>query len=220
MAYNNRVNNSYPVQHPGLSPTGLLITFRLINIGYQNQGQPQQGSFYNQGQPQQGTFYNQSQQFNQNQGYQNQGQPQQGSFYNQSQQFNQNQGQPQQGTFYNQSQQFNQNQGPMYNSQQGFGQVPQTFYQGWCSSYFNQISQQEMGELANWFKTVDRDKSGSISDNELMALQFGNKPIGIDTARKLIAIFDRDKNGNIDFYEYAALHKFLTTMQQAFFSIR
>jgi len=86
----------------------------------------------------------------------------------------------------------------------------------WYSNYYNQITQQEMAQLANWFNTVDRDKSGTIEDVELQEVRFDNLPIGIEVARKLIQVFDRDKNGTIDFVEYASMHKFIAQMRQAF----
>eukprot|EP01090_Pellita_catalonica_P023213 TRINITY_DN93_c0_g1_i1.p1 TRINITY_DN93_c0_g1~~TRINITY_DN93_c0_g1_i1.p1 ORF type:complete len:154 (+),score=29.46 TRINITY_DN93_c0_g1_i1:155-616(+) len=63
---------------------------------------------------------------------------------------------------------------------------------------------------------MDRDQSGSIAGNELANVAIGGVTIGIPTAIKLIRIFDVDKNGSIDFYEYAALHKFLLNMQSLF----
>lgn len=64
--------------------------------------------------------------------------------------------------------------------------------------------------------TVDRDRSGSISADELQGLAFGGRPLGYDSAVKIIKVFDRDYSGTIDFYEYASLHKFITSMQQSF----
>jgi len=63
---------------------------------------------------------------------------------------------------------------------------------------------------------MDKDRSGSIAANELANVAIGGTPIGIETAGKLIRVFDVDKNGTIDFYEYAALHKFLLSMQALF----
>jgi len=88
----------------------------------------------------------------------------------------------------------------------------------WSAQFYSQISQQEMQEFSVWFKAVDKDNSGTITSAELSLLAFGNKPIGLETAKKLIAVFDRDHNGSINFQEYSAMHKFLTCMQQAFFN--
>jgi len=70
--------------------------------------------------------------------------------------------------------------------------------------------------MRTWFATMDRDRSGSIAGHELANVAIGGTPIGLDTATKLIRVFDVDKNGTIDFYEYAALHKFLLNMQSLF----
>jgi Ca2+-binding EF-hand superfamily protein len=70
--------------------------------------------------------------------------------------------------------------------------------------------------MRSWFAAMDRDRSGSIASNELANVAIGGLPIGLETAVKLIRIFDVDKNGTIDFYEYAALHKFLLNMQSLF----
>jgi Ca2+-binding EF-hand superfamily protein len=84
--------------------------------------------------------------------------------------------------------------------------------------FYAQITPAEMQEYQQWFQAVDKDKSGTISTQELQLLAFGGKALGMETAKKLIAVFDRDKNQSIDFNEYAVLHKFLTKMQNAFFS--
>jgi peflin len=70
---------------------------------------------------------------------------------------------------------------------------------------------------------VDTDRSGSISARELAQMKmpgqgrFGGRPIGYETARQLLQLFDRDRGGTLDFYEYSALHGFLNSMQQAFY---
>jgi peflin len=63
---------------------------------------------------------------------------------------------------------------------------------------------------------VDADRSGSITVAELQNLAFGGVPLGFDIALKLIKVFDSDYSGSIEFNEYAALHKFIHTMQFAF----
>jgi Ca2+-binding EF-hand superfamily protein len=88
--------------------------------------------------------------------------------------------------------------------------------QGWCGQYYSQIPQQELYELQRWFRSMDRDNSGSISANELANVAVGGSVLGIDNGMKLIRVFDVDGNGTIDFNEYASLHKFLLSMQQTF----
>lgn len=93
---------------------------------------------------------------------------------------------------------------------------PPSNFQGWYTQYYHQISPQEMQQVRQWFMSMDRDRSGSISANELANVAIGGVPIGFETAVKLIRVFDVDKNGTIDFYEYGALHKFLLSMQALF----
>jgi len=96
---------------------------------------------------------------------------------------------------------------------------PTASFQGhWYASYYNQIQQPQMAEMRRWFDSVDRDRSNSISADELQNLAFNGRPIGFDIAHKLVAVFDKDRSGSIDFTEYATLHSFLTSMQQAFSS--
>jgi len=45
---------------------------------------------------------------------------------------------------------------------------------------------------------------------------FDRTPLGIEVARKLVQVFDKDRNGKIDFVEYASMHKFISHMRQAF----
>jgi len=64
---------------------------------------------------------------------------------------------------------------------------------------------------------VDTDRSGTISAQELASLQFAGRPLGFQTAKKLIKVFDKKYLGSIDFNEYASLHAFLNKMQADFF---
>lgn len=43
-------------------------------------------------------------------------------------------------------------------------------------------------------------------------MNFNNRLLGAEPARKLIAIFDKDRSGQISFNEYAALHQFLNVL--------
>lgn len=72
--------------------------------------------------------------------------------------------------------------------------------------------------MQQWFNSVDADRSGSISAQELGGILFNGKPIGVPVAAKLIRVFDRDGSGTIELREYSALHKFLMNMQNAFFA--
>jgi len=82
--------------------------------------------------------------------------------------------------------------------------------------YYQQNNQNELAELQKWFRSVDRDGSGTITSDELANVAIGGIRLVIDTAIKLVRIFDVNNNGYIDFQEYASLHKFLLSMQSTF----
>jgi len=75
-----------------------------------------------------------------------------------------------------------------------------------------------LAQFQAWFNRVDTDKSGTIEAEELQRVMFDSVPLGMEVARKLVQVFDKDRNGSIDFYEYASMHKFIAQMRQAFIS--
>ncbi|KAK5579917.1 hypothetical protein RB653_009606 [Dictyostelium firmibasis] len=93
---------------------------------------------------------------------------------------------------------------------------PAKFQSLWFYSYYTQIQHQQLHEMSAWFRSIDKDRSGSISAMELQHLQVGYGPLGIETSTKLIRVFDVDKSGQIDFYEYAALHQFINILYANF----
>merc|ERR1712137_1417555 len=103
---------------------------------------------------------------------------------------------------------------PNYNTQSYHPTQQQL--QGWGGAYYQQCSPQEIQQMKGWFTAVDKDRSGTITANELATMQFGTKKISLKTAKMLLAVFDTDFSGNIGFFEYCALHKFITTLQQGF----
>jgi len=103
--------------------------------------------------------------------------------------------------------------------QGGFApQGPPSSFQGWFTVYYNMIQPHELLEITSWFQAIDKDRSGRISAQEIQSCTFGGIPLGFDLAQKLVRVFDVRRTGQIDFYEYAAMHKFLALMQQAFFA--
>lgn len=84
--------------------------------------------------------------------------------------------------------------------------------------YYQMMQPHEVLEATAWFGAIDRDRSGHITANELQQCTFANVPLGFDTAAKLIRVFDKNYSGHIDVYEYCAMHKFLSIMQNAFFA--
>ena len=80
------------------------------------------------------------------------------------------------------------------------------------------LQPQEIAEMKGWFAAIDKDRSGSISANELSTTQFAGKRFSLATSKMLLSIFDTDRSGTIGFFEYCALHKFIAQMQAAFYA--
>ncbi|CAH3015279.1 unnamed protein product [Porites evermanni] len=72
--------------------------------------------------------------------------------------------------------------------------------------------------LWSWFITVDRDKSGQITADELQqALINGNwSHFNSETCRLMIGIFDRDHSGTINFQEFQQLWQYINQWKGAF----
>jgi len=117
---------------------------------------------------------------------------------------------------------------PQQYGQQPYGQPPQQYGQqppqqygqqrGWASQYYGNIQSPEMLQLQTWFQSVDVDRSGTITAVELARLQIGGRLIGMDAAKKLVKVFDKNYSGGIDFQEFASLHQFIMQMQNAFYT--
>lgn len=68
------------------------------------------------------------------------------------------------------------------------------------------------------FQSVDKDRSGYISVNELQtALSNGTwTPFNPETVRLMISMFDKQNRGNISFDDFGALWKYVTDWQGTF----
>ncbi|XP_062501429.1 programmed cell death protein 6-like [Corticium candelabrum] len=77
-----------------------------------------------------------------------------------------------------------------------------------------------MNDVKLWYhgKAVDADQSGGISAQELrQALVNGNwSHFNPETCRLMIGMFDKDKSGTIDIYEFSALWKYIQEWKQCF----
>ncbi|XP_064399064.1 peflin-like [Halichondria panicea] len=73
-------------------------------------------------------------------------------------------------------------------------------------------------ELMSWFQAVDKDQSGKITALELReALVNSNwSHFNAETCRLLIGMFDKNNDGTIDFYEFAALWKYVKDWKSCF----
>ncbi|XP_064607649.1 programmed cell death protein 6-like [Liolophura sinensis] len=73
-------------------------------------------------------------------------------------------------------------------------------------------------ELWSWFQSVDQDRSGRISADELQrALVNSNwSQFNSETCRLMIGMFDKDRSGTIDIHEFAALWKYIQEWKSCF----
>ena len=76
---------------------------------------------------------------------------------------------------------------------------------------------QPMDPTLALFQSVDRDGSGSISGNELQqALRQGGMEFNLDTAHRMVNMFDKSGDGKIGYPEFQQLNQWVTQMHQAF----
>jgi len=73
-------------------------------------------------------------------------------------------------------------------------------------------------QLWHWFTTVDTDRSGHITVNELQrALQNADfSTFDLDTVKLLMSIFDTDRSGTIAFKEFTGIWKYIGDWQGVF----
>lgn len=69
-----------------------------------------------------------------------------------------------------------------------------------------------------WFQAVDQDRSGKISATELRTALMNNKmkQFNHETCRLMIGMFDKDRDGMIDIYEFAGLWNYIQQWRQCF----
>lgn len=101
----------------------------------------------------------------------------------------------------------------------GLAPPPAPFANSWYASYFNQVNPQQLQQIQAWFHSVDKDRSGNICARELSSMTYPgrNDTIGPTLASKAVDLFDKDKSGSIDIYEYGAFFGFLYQLQCAFY---
>ncbi|XP_078448406.1 uncharacterized protein LOC144716982 [Wolffia australiana] len=79
---------------------------------------------------------------------------------------------------------------------------------------------EEMGVLREWFNRVDSECKGTITALQLQtALAHGNLNFSITVVQQMIRMHDFDRNGTMNFQEFASLNKFLYKVQKAFSSL-
>jgi len=179
-------------------------------------GQQQQQAYGQQAYGQQQQGYQQQQQqrpqapqgYQQQQGYRPQGQQ---GYGQQQQQAQQGYGQQQQPAGYGQQQQ-----------PQGYGQQqrPIQYQQGMSGPVSGPVAAPQGIDptLWGWFQAVDRDNSGSITADELQQALLNNNwsHFNPETCRLMIGMFDKNRSGTIDIYEFAALWKYIQDWKACF----
>ena len=104
---------------------------------------------------------------------------------------------------------------PMYGAPQPMYGAPQPQYGAPQPGVYNTPA--PGGQTKAWFDAVDQDHSGKISDKELVAaLSNAGMAFSRETASRMIRMFDRQGDGQINFQEFTQLHQFITSMTNAF----
>lgn len=81
-----------------------------------------------------------------------------------------------------------------------------------------QAPPQNANQLWQWFCSVDTDRSGQISVQELQrALSQAGLTFSLALCAQMIRLHDRDFSRTINFQEFQQLHQFITITQQAFY---
>lgn len=74
-----------------------------------------------------------------------------------------------------------------------------------------------MADITEWFRRVDRDRSGKIDVKELQsALALGNLNFSLQTVAQMMKLYDADRSGTMTLQEFQGLHGLLIEMQQTF----
>ncbi|KAM0793499.1 hypothetical protein ACM66B_000938 [Microbotryomycetes sp. NB124-2] len=125
-------------------------------------------------------------------------------------QFNYQQQQP-----YQQQQQYQQHYGQQ---QQQYGQSGYSQQQAGYGAPPPQQQAPSQQQLQQWFTSVDTDRSGHITEQELkQALINGDwTPFEDATIKMLMSLFDADRNGTIGFNEFAGLWTYIKEWQACF----
>ncbi|KAL9648125.1 hypothetical protein ABK040_007490 [Willaertia magna] len=181
-------------------------------------------------QQQQNPQYGYQQQQKQQQGYNNPQYGNQPSQYQQQPSMNPQYNQPNYGTNpqyggYNNPPQQQQYMNPQSNlqQQQGYGYQQPSYNPSYNPSFGYQPPMVPTNHpLAPFFNAVDLDKSGKITWQELQkslslpGSEFTGKMFSERCARRLIQMFDKNGNAEIDFEEFTQLHNYLLQMKQGF----
>jgi len=94
--------------------------------------------------------------------------------------------------------------------QSAYGAMPQAQQSQamWYSQQYGVVGQQQ-DELMRMFQQLDRDRSGTIALDELKNGNFYGKRLSYETVRKVMAVFDTTRTGQIGFEVFAYMHRFI-----------
>lgn len=143
------------------------------------------------------------------------------------------------GYYNNQQPMYNNNNGPYNTGSNGYIQGPPTpnYYNNnnynnnnlnQSQSFLNPMSgtinsappvtmQAPANDLVGWFNSVDTDRSGRIDAVELSrALRKGGINLSVIGAARIMAMFDTNRSGQINFQEFQQLHPFVQHMAKSF----
>ncbi|EAL49043.2 actinin-like protein putative [Entamoeba histolytica] len=97
----------------------------------------------------------------------------------------------------------------LQNIQAAYAQDPTIQFQWWYPLVQN-LSANDFRELQDWFKKIDKDKSGTLELDELLKAKWPkDMKMNNETIKRLMLIFDADNNGSIGFYEFIALYNWV-----------
>ncbi|EDR24953.1 grainin, putative [Entamoeba dispar SAW760] len=97
----------------------------------------------------------------------------------------------------------------LQNIQAAYAQDPTIQFQWWYPLVQN-LSANDFRELQDWFKKIDKDKSGILELDELLKARWPkDMKMNNDTIKRLMLIFDADNSGSIGFFEFIALYNWV-----------
>jgi len=95
----------------------------------------------------------------------------------------------------------------------GYGSPPHHHHHG----HYGHHGAAPQNPILALFQAVDRDRSGRIKPVELQqALRQGGLEFNPDTAHRMVNMFDRSGDGQLDVNEFQQLHAWIMTMAMAF----
>ncbi|XP_067941633.1 programmed cell death protein 6-like [Watersipora subatra] len=107
---------------------------------------------------------------------------------------------------------------PQYTGPPGPHAAPQQGYSAYGQPAQPQVPPGVDPVVWGWFQSVDSDRSGQISATELQRALLNNNwsHFNSETCRLMIGMFDKDRSGQINIHEFAALWKYVQDWKNTF----